>query len=1166
MLWSRSILFTFTMMFFLSFSSCTAKKGRINSVSSAAQNVRRTWVDKWQEGRGWLEKKYTTTHHREIIDQVFKQAFDHLTNPKSLESGRTKVFVLNSLPGTGKTQFVSDLARALGVSDSGYYYKELSKDDRYIDSTPFLNFGIDSQRLNDPDFIALPRIVMFDEYTHAMPFESDDAASAQEEAERRKIVFQKKNADLEELIETQSRRYRALEKTLGTASVEVERQGLIAEREETAQHIHELKEIRELYREQEVALAQAINTAEKKAQASTAEQGSARSNLQILWGALGSGAFQSEAEEGTRKDVQTKMSDLNSSIAEVKAGLYKKRSEIIQAKRELQEVKDVLLEEYRLKNSKLTKDWEVNRQRLVDEARKTYDASYNRRVREWEEAVEQAQLQAPGVQSVFNAAQINGAVGGGALFGPGAPPAQAAANLAASDRGPKPVYSFRPPDDLPEAPVFDDELLYLGTQRKYTILNEKIEELSEEEREIERTITRWIENSSRLLDTYHRVYPGALIRLENDRGQQGGIDVDEVIRRNLGITLEDFGSGDGVEKILAEARENWSNLSKSKRLLEIFAANPTRFFQINDEEISQQVNATTFRTGHIVLFLASNVFYVQNQALKLFPTKDETYPICDSEQVRLARGSWPRLPDHRDPECLRALVQGIADSPEAKQAMSDALYGLFGSRSELFMKNIPALQSRLGGAPVFFAPPGSKDYGNFVDFELDNVRETVRNSASLYSMDGFVPPEILFTDRLRQKLYQDRVDANAGYRGLQDKIGSVVFAGVQREVLVDVLTAFRNRPTGDQQTPVKKRRPPLPKQVVFDYDPADGALTVQYDKSKAIRRKIEAPFVTQSEAAQQAKLGSRAFVNRLSALWLAGEITLTSLLFESLPGIDISFAVDALGVQERAKQQIPEWSLDGFVTNWPAEADNVLAHFGGSAAMMVVAPYVSVLPETENRYAAAETLISGLHKKLRAEAAKAIGPESQSEKIAAGRNILSRIGNGYLLEHPVYKVLLNHLGSQELSSLQIAEVKKASLSYMVQYALDHQALIEFVARRFLDVVDDASEIKKLKPQDVKEALLAANDLVASNNILPILLLNKIQSDSQGVKLGQYDRTTLLQDVVGMRSDATPGDVSERAMRWSSLNPNGIFNGISRSLSSLSRRIADETNPSAADSN
>jgi hypothetical protein len=61
-------------------------------------------------------------------------------------------------------------------------------------------------------------------------------------------------------------------------------------------------------------------------------------------------------------------------------------------------------------------------------------------------------------------------------------------------------------------------------------------------------------------------------------------------------------------------------------------------------------------------------------------------------------------------------------------------------------------------------------------------------------------------------------------------------------------------------------------------------------------------------------------------------------------------------------------------------------------------------------------------------------------------------------------------------------------------------------------------------------------------------------------MGTYNRTTLLEDVQGMRSDTTSLDVNERGMNWQTLNPMNIFNGMNRSLSRFARRVAEETEP------
>ena len=147
---------------------CLFNKSRLASVGDPTREFRRKWQEKWQANQEWLRKKYTTEDHRVIIDRVFAQAFEQLNEPNSLLSSKTQVFILNSLPGTGKTQFVDDIARALDVP-GGYSYKELGESDRFIDSTAFLQFAIDSQELQDPNYSVLPRIVMFDEYTHAVP-------------------------------------------------------------------------------------------------------------------------------------------------------------------------------------------------------------------------------------------------------------------------------------------------------------------------------------------------------------------------------------------------------------------------------------------------------------------------------------------------------------------------------------------------------------------------------------------------------------------------------------------------------------------------------------------------------------------------------------------------------------------------------------------------------------------------------------------------------------------------------------------------------------------------------------------------------------------------------------------------------------------------------------
>lgn len=776
MIYLSKALFIATFMG-LGLAGCIGKKGKLSSVASSAQSSKRTWIDTWRNNRIWLERKYTTESHRAIIDQVFAQAFEQLNVPTALEDTRTKVFVLNSLPGTGKTQFVADIARALDIKDSGFFYKELSENDRYIDSSPIVDFAIDAQELKNPNFLVLPRIVMFDEFTHAMPLRSIDTETTQELAQRRDAL-KRQTTDIKNLYATLRSRQSALEQLQNRQPDEFTKERT-AEIKAVTEAVSNLTTLHNAFQAMQNEAEREQKQADSERSKDEALRQEAATNLRILWGALGSGSFQTQADDGTRKNVQQEILGLNQGIAASRDELLKTRAEILRKKADLEKIKSRLLGEYAsFKKSKLD-DWTAERTRLIEEAKKVYDLNFRKRLQEWEDAAGQAQSQSASRSASFQLPTQSQA--SAAMYGPDAPTAQALSNL--GSLGPRPVYNFREPDNLPEPPVFDEDLIYLGSKGDYTGPRADIDRLQLREAEFEDDINRWTQQNTSLMARYLAAYPGALARLENDLGQQGGIDIDAVIRKNtlgkLGVTEPTPDQRDEIARLLQDATDNWRNLAPEKRLLAIFTENPTRFFQINDQFIKPQSNATVFQTGHIVLFLASNVFYVQNEALKLFPSEDVTYPICDSEAVRAARGTWPRLPDYRDPECLRVLVQEIAETQEAKQAMSDSLFGLFGAKAELLNKNIPALRNRLGGAPIFFPPPGAKDYGNFVDFELERVRTAVLAAAAQYQEFGGNPPEIVFTERLRQKLYQDRIDANAGYRGLQNVIGSVVSDAVQ---------------------------------------------------------------------------------------------------------------------------------------------------------------------------------------------------------------------------------------------------------------------------------------------------------------------------------------------------------------------------------------------------
>lgn len=1138
----------------LSITSCKKRSKKSHVSSTNVQETRRRIQESWDAGSLWIRTKYTSELHKEIIDQVFLQAYKFLNNPMEVKSARTQVFVLNSLPGTGKTQFVNDLAKALDIKDSEFFgdnrvfYRQLSKSDKYIDAAPFSLFAEEASNIHAESVIR-PAIVMFDEYSHAAPLGGAAFAKNETELAESKARVTEVYNRLLSLTSTLNQKYS------NWSYDEID--NTQEKREQLRAKINELNAVAAVHKTEIDKLQTSGNNLTNLERSRSIEETAAISNLHTLWTILGEGSYQTEVSDDEKESVQRDIIDLSTELNEAKTKIAERSSKIIELEGQLEIEKDKLMPLFKTEMAAQLKSAEEAYQKKVKEEETTYKTKYEERQKSYLEVIKELRLAASKQQqqSVLIADNV-------VIHSDDSPSPATQESLASLPEPPK--YEFVAPPK-PDAPVTETEEIWLNSKAKYSEIFNQIRTNRDKLVAFESDYVTQINNSTSLLRRYLSAYPKAIqtLRTQKDEKSVPYFDVFQVVKSDhflqAGINPRTYKENLDIEQNIKDVYKEWDNSDPVNRLKAFFTHDPMAFFKINDNFISKQSSTKTFRTGHIFVFLASNVFYVQDEAEKVFANKNASFEICNSEDMKKKRGIWPRLtPDSRDPECLSRIVSDIASTPQALDAMDDALFSLFGSKLSAFRQNLPALRSRLGGSAHFIAPPRSSDYGNFVDFELNSVKENVRRAVSNYP--EFTMPEIEFTQELRSKLYYDRIDAQAGYRVLQNSIASVVFESVKNHVVADILhrsVAARAEKSGSN---LKQRKFTIPKRVVFGFDPATGEMFVTYDKAKAIKKTFNVRLKA-SEADTLLNSSRDDLANRIYAAWLAGEITLTSILFESLPGIDVSFMIDKTGIQSRAQNAMPDWILPA-KTNWPAAADNILAHFAAAAAGMTIVGKDGMLPDTKLRMSSSETLIRDLHRKLRAESeaypAPGLSPEEKASNYPT--NVLAKLGNGEMLKNPVYSVLIKYSADRELSSTAVEEVKKNALNHMVTLAAKHSVLLNYMVGEFLSIVESRNNINSISPGSIYQAFIKCNDANASSeDVLSTDLLKHLNPQGTSARLGHYNSRAAAAFFNENFQVTTSPAVEAKAKQWQILNPGNIFRKTVASLADLSRKVAQDSN-------
>lgn len=146
-------------------NSRTSQADQKIQVSDNVKKKRAEIARYWGDERDRLLAKYSNTEFEGIVREVFSRSIQALNDPESMKVN-SKVFVLNSLPGTGKSSLVTELAASLRLPQERFKWKVATEGDTYLDFTGIKDLGY----ANVPETyqnIVYPGILLVDEYTNA---------------------------------------------------------------------------------------------------------------------------------------------------------------------------------------------------------------------------------------------------------------------------------------------------------------------------------------------------------------------------------------------------------------------------------------------------------------------------------------------------------------------------------------------------------------------------------------------------------------------------------------------------------------------------------------------------------------------------------------------------------------------------------------------------------------------------------------------------------------------------------------------------------------------------------------------------------------------------------------------------------------------------------------
>jgi hypothetical protein len=871
----------------------------------------------------------------EITDQIYSRFKMIYNKPEDGLKKPALVFVLNSLPGTGKTYYAQQIARALNIENQeSYHVYEMRPSDHYLNFEKIQEFAATNASIQSikENRAIQPAVLLYDEYTHAATLAGTNKDTLQEQIQELKKKIQDAEfatvaARLKEKVTSIRRQNRftslATPQSQAAPEPQIDWEAVVEELDTSANKYSSMyqeaaRELRQISDEK--------NNIDEAAAKSLSDK--SNENLQILWYALGTGVL-------PKKNLRN-----NSGLGEVLQRTARNINPIIKSKT-IKYIERVIKDAERRKWNKELAD--IEDQKLKSQ-QKPQPSSFR---------------PPPG-----------GYGGGGGGF----------SSVSSPSGGSAPAKSDR------EEIILD----------KIKAVDQQIDRIDIELASIENDIDNNVNNIKHIMVSLVQAYGPSVV--EDVAKGLGIADTDAVYNREFTVKVAQLAAYSGltspedVENVTASLKTLQAELLRINKtggpediLLTLFKEEPNTFYSVYQQTLATRPADEDRLTGNIVIFLAGNVLSLQEKVIANVIATGES--ACQAP----ADSGAPALPFYRDPDCLRKITEKILSEPESTKEMEDTLARVLGKKSPVkddgspMDSNALAFKSRIGNIR-FILPPTSSDYRGFLTRQLDDVKSEFSRSTGI---------NLVFTDRiLNSFLFPKFVNSQLGFRNLVDRARhqfDLVLDTKVRSVIARVGTA---RPTaagrvtnatcdvkdivgriGDKkvETFTIPKKPVHEVRVDFEPGsrPANGQLVFSgLTKDRGVTEPVQTTWFKVKEETpieaedQDRKLNSS---QRIAyARYIAAIYGSMGLIAASLPTIPVSLKNSFGAVPNAAKGTSPtEVNLSIYRSNLQYYSIEIQASIGAIAAFFSIDRLERPPPELVLRATSTKVMIDDLWDKVR---------------------------------------------------------------------------------------------------------------------------------------------------------------------------------------------------------
>lgn len=999
---------------------------------------------------GRIRKLFPQPEFEDITNQIYSRFKLIYTDPKEGLNKPALIFVLNSLPGTGKTYYAQQIARALEIENKeSYHVYEMKPSDHFLNFEKVVQFAATKASIDNVHAhrTIQPSVLLYDEYSLAATLAGTNKDSLQDQImELRKRLndadFAGVAARLKEKV-TEIRRKGKLTRLNTEATAEADDTEAVWDfilgelsdnaNKYSAMYTEAARDLKQIADERKVA-----NTAEAQTLKAKSDE-----NLGILWAALGNGIL-------PKKNLKN-----DPSLGEA----LKQTAETINPKIKEQKLKFI---------ERIIKDYERSK--------------LNQELKEIEEAQQRAQIKPQP-----------------SAYRPSAGGFNSLSSVGASSSS-----SSSPPAPTDRQKIVIEKLRAVDTA---------ISEIDGEIRRIEQDIDTEVSRVKHVMLSIVSAYGADVVdEVATKFGIKDTDEVwnREFTNRVEEFAATSGVQSAEVRPLLDTLKTELLRINKTggpaDMLLSLFKEQPQTFYSVyQDSLVSRSVDEDRL-TGNIVIFLAGNVLSLQEEVITNVLAKGESQCQPPGDKNKST------VPFYRDPDCLLKITKDILKDPKSAQEMEDTLLRVLGKKTvdlkELkdanpIASNALAFKSRIG--PIrFILPPSSKDYRGFLDRQLQAVAATFKKGAKVdlaftpSVIDSFLYPKFVnstlgFRNLVDRARYQFDLTLDNEVRAIVAQVGNappdqpVAANPKQKCNIKDSITSLGERVTYTAKVPLE------PVHTVFvDFKPGNrpangelvfgGVSNVEGKKKTRPWFKVNETTVVEDDSFDR-KLNT--FQRVAYARYIAAIYGSMGLLAASLPTEPLSLASSIGGVPNAARGPVAQGlDLSAFRSNLQYYNIEIQASIGAIAAYNAIDRLEDPPPELVQRAASTKVMIDDLWDKLQSQ----MGLGFEMERLLARDANNDVSGNPVSESDPIFKAFMT-IYTANPSKKQLSDDDK---TFVYKATLDHFLGIFEKNRSYLDAIEAIASTVQARLEEIAQQKATSSEVTAGE-------IERIFNDVVGIK-------------------------------------------------------------------